>query len=262
MPDFSIDFLKYETKLREVFSGRSVKVFDSIGSTQDVGLAWLRDGAEAGSLVIADRQVSGRGRLGRAWHNPSGVAIAMSVILNPLPENLSQISMLAALSVVDTLEAFAVKGVAIKWPNDIRISGKKVGGILPEAIWEGERLVGVVLGIGLNVTTDFEDSELATLATSIAHALGCPIDRADICRRLVDQIEFWASKLGSTELLATWKNRLETLGEHVVIETPQSKIIGYAEKVDPDGALYVRDDKGDLNKVVAGDIVMNIWQGV
>jgi biotin-(acetyl-CoA carboxylase) ligase len=79
---------------------------------------------------------------------------------------------------------------------------------------------------------------------------------------LVDQIEFWASKLGSTELLATWKNRLETLGEHVVIETPQSKIIGYAEKVDPDGALYVRDEKGDLNKVVAGDIVMNIWQGV
>jgi biotin-[acetyl-CoA-carboxylase] ligase BirA-like protein len=159
------------------------------------------DGAEAGSLVIADRQVSGRGRLGRAWHNPSGVAIAMSVILNPLPENISQISMLAALSVVDTLEAFAVKGVAIKWPNDIRISGKKVGGILPEAIWEGERLVGVVLGIGLNVTTDFEDSELATLATSIAHALGCPIDRADICRRLVDQIEFWASKLGQLSFL-------------------------------------------------------------
>jgi BirA family biotin operon repressor/biotin-[acetyl-CoA-carboxylase] ligase len=262
MPDFSSNSLKYETRLQELFSGRAIKVFDNIGSTQDVGLAWLRDGGEAGSLVIADRQVSGRGRMGRAWHNPSGVSIAMSVILKPLPDYLSQISMLAALSVVDTLEAFAVKGVTIKWPNDIRISGKKVGGILPEAIWEGERLIGVVLGIGLNVTTDFEDSELETRAVSMAHALGYSVDRIDVCRRLVDQIEFWASRLGSTELLEAWKNRLETLGQYVIIEVTQSKIIGYAEKVDPDGALYVRDEKGDLNKVVAGDIVMNLWQGV
>jgi biotin-(acetyl-CoA carboxylase) ligase len=79
---------------------------------------------------------------------------------------------------------------------------------------------------------------------------------------LVDQIEFWVSRLGSTELLEAWKNRLETLGQYVIIEVTQSKIIGYAEKVDPDGALYVRDEKGDLNKVVAGDIVMNLWQGV
>jgi BirA family transcriptional regulator, biotin operon repressor / biotin---[acetyl-CoA-carboxylase] ligase len=207
--------------------------------------------------------VKGRGRLGRRWHTPPRTALIVSVILRPKPEYLSQITMLGALAICDMLERLSLPSypatvntwdVGIKWPNDVHLNGKKVSGVLSEAVWEGQELQGVVLGMGVNVRIDFSDTELADSATSIETVLGKRVERLDLLAELLAQVDSWYERLGEAFLFDSWKGRLNMLGKRVKLQDGVAG--GVAESVDESGALLVRGADHQLHRLTAGDITL------
>jgi BirA family biotin operon repressor/biotin-[acetyl-CoA-carboxylase] ligase len=239
-----------DERLRERLAPRPVRFYPQVESTNDLAMDWLYHGAEAGAVVVADEQRKGRGRLGRVWHTPPGTALAVSLVLRPKVEHLHQVTMLGALAIHDMLVGMGLADTGIKWPNDVQISGRKVSGVLAEAAWTGDRLAGVVLGMGINVRVDFSGSDLAALAISIEPALGRPVDRVDLLADLLARADTWLGQLGSEALFTAWAGRLVTLGKTVTYDG----LTGTAEHVTPDGALHVRDSRGQLHRVVAGDV--------
>jgi BirA family biotin operon repressor/biotin-[acetyl-CoA-carboxylase] ligase len=237
-------------------SPRSARFYQQADSTNDIALAWLREGAPTGSVVVADEQLKGRGRKGRAWHTPPGVALAVSVILRPTPKNLNRVSMLGALAICELVENLGIQNVGIKWPNDVQINGRKVSGVLPENEWNGDQLVGVVLGMGLNVRVNLAGTELENAAVSLEPALGKPVDRLELLVNLLARLDEWNARLDSAVLWEAWKNRLTTIGQTVTVKGVDSVIHGAAEGVDEQGALLVRDQQGVLHRALAGDIAL------
>ncbi len=243
-------------QLRQLLTSRPFHFFPRIDSTQNYALQWLRDGAPSGAVVIADEQLMGRGRHGRTWHTPPGVALAISIILYPKVEALSQVTMLGALAIAETLDGLGATDVGIKWPNDVQLNGKKISGVLPEAVWDGDQLRGVVLGMGINVRVDFTDTELERTAISIEPALGIKISRAELLVALLAHIDALLILLGTGELYNRWKSRLNILGESITMMDVNGLIKGTAEDVDPQGALLIHAADGTLHRVVAGDIAL------
>jgi len=241
-------------RLEKLLWPRPIQFFPQIDSTQTVALQWLHSDAMAGAVVIADEQLAGRGRLGRIWSTPPGVALALSVILRPEAKALPQVTMLGAVAVAELLESLGACVVTIKWPNDVRLLGRKVGGVLPEAIWDGNRLGGVTLGIGVNVRNDFTNTELAGLAISAEATLGRRLDRAELLAALLARVDYWAARLGTTDLFTAWKTRLETLGQAVKVVSFTGTVSGIAESVDEQGVLILNDN-GTRRPVIAGDVL-------
>lgn len=243
-----------EQQVLERLYPRAVRYFRQIGSTNDEALAWMVSGAKSGSVVVTDEQVKGKGRLGRIWHTPAGTALIVSVILRPNPKGLSQVTMLGALAIYDMLKQVGCDDVAIKWPNDVLLCGRKVSGVLPESVWDNGQLSGVVLGMGINVRIDFDETELAAKAISIEPVLGRPVDRLELLTSLLTCVDYWSERLGSIELFSTWQNRLVTLGSLVEVQTLAGVVSGLAQSVDVDGALQVLQADGQVARVIAGDI--------
>ncbi len=233
-------------------SPRPVRYYPQADSTNDIALAWLGEGAEAGAVVVTNEQVKGRGRKGRTWHTPAGTALTFSVVLRPPAAHLHRVTMLGAVAICELLDHLGAADVSIKWPNDVHLNGRKVSGVLPEAVWNGGRLSGVVLGIGINVSIDFAGTDLADTAISITPALGRSVDRLAALAVVLARIDAWSAALGSAALFDAWKGRLNTLGRQVTIGDVQ----GRAEAVDDDGTLLVRDAAGELHRVLAGDIAL------
>jgi BirA family biotin operon repressor/biotin-[acetyl-CoA-carboxylase] ligase len=233
----------------------NAQFLERVDSTNEIALEWLRKGATASSVVIADEQVKGKGRLGRTWYTPPGTAVIVSVILFlNHREFLPRITMVGALAIAEMIENLGVGDVGIKWPNDVQVNGRKVSGVLPEAVWDGDNLWGVVLGMGVNVRIDFNDTELAETAISIEPALGRSVDRLELLGDLMRRVDYWYERIASDELFDAWKSRLNMLGKMVTVQ--QGTIHGVAESVEHTGALMVRDESGLLHRVMAGDIAL------
>jgi BirA family biotin operon repressor/biotin-[acetyl-CoA-carboxylase] ligase len=247
--------LSYE-RLSPRLHPRPVRFFEQIASTNDEALRWLRAGAPVGAVVIADEQLRGRGRKGRTWHTPPGVALAVSVVLRPPLSALHQVSMLGALAIAELADFTGCQSVSIKWPNDVQVAGRKLCGVLPEAAWDGERLLGVALGMGVNVRVDFGGTPLEQTAISLETALGKALDRVELIDYLLARVDYWAARLNSAGLFTAWRQRLNTIGQVVTVDTGGEKVQGTAEAVDEQGALLVRDAAGALRRILAGDIGM------
>ena len=251
-----------EDAIRTALAPRPTRYYAQAGSTNDLALDWLRNGAPTGSVVVADEQTSGRGRLGRAWYAPPGTALMLSVILRPPVTAVGRMTMLGAVAVCDLLsERVEPTVVGMKWPNDVRLNGRKVCGILPEAAWEGNRLLGVALGIGLNVRIDFRDTPFETTATSLESESGKPVDRLDLLVRLLRHVDAWAGKVESPVLYEAWRQRLTMLGQRVSVSNADGRIDGRAEAVDSQGALMLRMETGELRRVMAGDLFLGEEDG-
>jgi BirA family transcriptional regulator, biotin operon repressor / biotin---[acetyl-CoA-carboxylase] ligase len=239
-------------RIQSKLTPRPLRFYEQADSTNDLALDWLRAGAAAGSVVVTDEQIKGRGRLGRTWYTPPGTALILSVILRPKVEYLGQITMLGAVAIAELLEHLGTTDVGIKWPNDVLLHGKKVSGVLSEAVWNGDKLQGSVLGMGINVRIDFTGTELAHTAASIEPSLGHVVDRLDLLVDLLGRVDYWYERLQTGALFDAWKSRLNMLGKMVTVQ--QGTLHGLAELVDQSGALMVRDEMGTLHRVVAGDI--------
>jgi BirA family biotin operon repressor/biotin-[acetyl-CoA-carboxylase] ligase len=248
MNDFNQDLLT------QALAPRQVRYSPATGSTNDDAIAWLAEHPPQGSVVTSDEQQNGRGRLGRPWYAPAGSGLLLSVVAYPPREHLTRLTMVGALAVVDTLESYGIRKVGIKWPNDVRVDHRKICGVLPEAAWDGERLLGAVIGIGLNVNIPFILTQYAETAISISDALGEPVDRLETLKRLLARVDDWLANIGSTVIFETWKARLVTLGTQVTVQTPTGVRSGYAEDVTPEGGLLLRRADGALDNVIAGEI--------
>jgi BirA family biotin operon repressor/biotin-[acetyl-CoA-carboxylase] ligase len=255
------DHLLNESRLRAALGTRPFRFEVQTGSTHDIARQWALDGASAGSAVIAEEQTAGRGRFGRSWSAPPGSALLVSVIVRPdvPPGYLPRLTMVGAVSVAEILVELAPGQVSLKWPNDVLLTGRKVAGVLPEAIWEGERLGAVVLGIGLNVCVDFAGTPLANRAISVETITGMTVDRAMLLASLLHRVDHWSARLGDPALLETWRGWLTTLGQRVTASSADGqtgRIVGLALDVDADGALLLQTDDGLTHRVVAGEVTL------
>jgi BirA family biotin operon repressor/biotin-[acetyl-CoA-carboxylase] ligase len=236
-----------------------IKYFDSVGSTNDEALAWAANDAKDLSLVIADEQTAGRGRLDRKWFTPPGTAFAFSVILRPTEserEYLSRIVGLSALAVADVLRARRLTP-QIKWPNDVLLLGRKVAGILVESVWSGEDVDCLVIGIGVNVLKGSVPPAhiLHFPATSLEDELGYPPDRLEMLFEILAALINLRPQLDTDEFINRWAESLAFLGEQVQVEVgSEPPVIGQVLGLESDGSLRLRDGNDKNVAVRFGDV--------
>ncbi len=252
-------------RLRETgrLDGHEVRFFEQTASTNDVAMELGRAGAATGTLVVAETQTTGRGRLGRAWLSPPGMGIYLSMVLRPrlAVTELARVTLAGGLAACQAVERLTGLAPAIKWPNDLLLDGRKVGGILTEtgAIRPGEPVL-VVLGVGINVLTPpaaFPE-ELRGRATSLAGHGGRQYRRGDLLVALVEEVERQVARLERGEfagLLDEWRQRDATLGRRLAWLTPAGTVVeGVALGPDDQGLLHIRDDGGRIHEVMSGDL--------
>ena len=236
--------------------GHAVVVKRLTGSTNADARALAEAGAAEGVVVLAEEQRAGRGRRDRCWLSAPSANLLLSVVLRR-PAGLDRPGLVTLAAGVGLCLALRAEGVdaQIKWPNDLRARGRKLAGILCEAGCGGGADF-VVLGIGLNVNQTAFAPELA--ATSCAAELGRPLKRPPLFRRALAELER-ALELAEADppaLLAEWMELAECRGRRVRVETPAGVIEGEAVGVRDDGALLVRDNEGQEQAVVAGDVTI------
>lgn len=234
-----------------------VRYFDSIGSTNDEALAWAAQGAPDLSIVIADEQTAGRGRLDRKWFTPKGSALAFSLILRPANNTpLSRTVGLAALSIADACAKFGLSP-QIKWPNDILLNGKKIAGILIETIWSGDQVTALVIGMGVNVLKQSipPADQLKFPATSLETELGRPLEREGFLQEVLSRLAAHRSEMDSDRFMIAWENYLAYKNQAVQITNgAKETMIGELAGLGADGSLLLRDPLGNQLTVHVGDV--------
>ena len=214
-------------------------------------------GAVEGTVIIAEEQTAGKGRLERSWVSPRG-CIALSVILYPDPSDLPSLVMVASLAVVKAIESVTGQKPQIKWPNDIIINGKKVCGILVESGVCDRNRTYAVIGIGINVNIETDSiGEVLLPATSLSYELGREVSRLELVKRLLVEMErLYLLAQGSGVVYQEWWDSLETLGKRVRASSGDTVYEGIAESVDRDGSLMIRRRDGSLRRFAAGDVTL------
>lgn len=238
--------------------GRRVVAYETIDSTNAVAKRLAAEGAAEGTLVIAEEQTAGRGRLERRWLAPPGTALLFSLLFRPALEvaRAAALTMICGLGVRQAIRELTALPAQLKWPNDIVLHGRKAGGILTEASTSGGRLQWAVVGIGLNVNLAPSALPAEFGATSIQHQLGRSTSRLKLLQRTLLHIEqrYVGLQAGQSPL-DEWAAALETLGQRVQLHIAQGAVEGIAQAVDDEGALWLRLDDGQLRQVWVGDIV-------
>jgi BirA family biotin operon repressor/biotin-[acetyl-CoA-carboxylase] ligase len=257
-----------------------VHYFESIGSTNLEAADWAEAGAPDLSLVVADEQTAGRGRMGRKWFTPPGAALAFSLILRPeglagleahppdkSPTPLTRLTALGALAVCEGLCAYAASRALqvapqIKWPNDVIMNGRKLAGVLTEATWKGTRLSFAVLGTGINVApASLPPGEgLIFPATCFEGALGMPVDRWDVLQRVLAALLAWLPEMASVEFIEAWENRLAYRGEWVQVSSGDPAggagipLEGQVLGLNADGSLRLRTRSGKVMAIHSSEV--------
>lgn len=242
--------------LKTKIVGRRIIFVDEIDSTNDEARRLAKLGEKEGTVVIAASQLKGKGRLGRRWISPPG-GIYLSIILKPYisPSKLPIITLLSAIAVVRTIRGLTKLDALVKWPNDIVIMGKKVGGILCEAV---KNVIIVGIGINLNTNLSLFPSSLKKQMTSMKFELGTTFDRDKVIKILLEEFDklyrdFLHHK--QDEIVSEWSSFCHTLGSRVKIETTKGMVNGLAEKLGGRGELRVRGYDGKIKKVFSGDVI-------
>lgn len=247
--------------LRTEKMGRNYFYLPIVGSTNDLAKQLARAGAVDGSLITAETQTGGRGRLGRVWASPRATGIWMSLVLRPEipPAELSKLTLTTAVGVARAIEAVTGLATGIKWPNDILAGGKKICGILTEAAVGAAKTDFVVVGIGVNVNTEREDfpAELREKAASLKGILCRPVSRPLLLAEITGELEGLYNQLyigNFAAIRAEWCRRTVSLGQVVQVAAPGGGFSGRAIAVTPDGALVVCKEDGSQVHVTAGEI--------
>jgi BirA family biotin operon repressor/biotin-[acetyl-CoA-carboxylase] ligase len=236
--------------------GTKLIVYEEAPSTQDIARELAQAGDSGPVAVMALRQTAGRGRSGRSWISPPGKNLALSVLLRPkiAPQEAPLMGLLASLAVVATLEARGVPSVALKWPNDVLVDGRKIAGILPEASVKGNTLEFVIIGIGLNVNSRLADFplELQDSVTSVLLATGEEWDLKDAARSFLKEMDAQyvrVNKEGCRFVPSLWESRWAHKGRIVT----RDGLEGRAESVGPLGGLILRTADGRYIEISSGE---------
>jgi BirA family biotin operon repressor/biotin-[acetyl-CoA-carboxylase] ligase len=259
--DLSEDVLKEHLRTREL--GKKVFFFSTIDSTNTMAKQLAEKGEQTGTLVIAESQTRGQGRLGRTWHSPPG-GLWFSTILRPQFKNFSShhLTFMAGLSIAQACAKTGVS-VSLRWPNDIYAGDKKLGGILTESKTKGNTFEYIVIGIGLNVNiepTSFP-AQLKEEATSLLAIKGSLVHRAQLLNYILlawEKLLEIYPKQGFAPILKVWKKYATFLGSQVRVDTSHESVEGEAVDVTLTGALQVQDIDGLIHEISCGD-VRKLW---
>ncbi len=241
--------------------GSSIVHLEETSSTTDEARRLIASGAAEGTVVIAESQTNARGRLGRVWKTDPGKGIAISVILYPAlpPTQAPMLSLATGLAVGRAVKAVAGEDLdlKLKWPNDIYLNGKKLGGVLLEMAAELDRVKWTIDSIGLNVNNDFKGSDLDDIATSLAAETGRKVSRRDLLVALLNEIDAVYRHAGQAEWLETIRRDFEQRdilqGCKIDVATPGGRVSGIALGIDSDGRLLVRQDGGKTAALFSGE---------
>lgn len=238
--------------------GRRVIYFETLESTMREAFRLASDGAVEGTLVVAEHQSKGKGRLGRDWVSPKGQGIYMSLVLRPDmgPNDAAKITLLTAVSLCEAVNASAKVKATIKWPNDVLLNGKKIAGILTEMSADMDRVHFLVVGIGLNVNTPLR--QLPSQAASLRTESGNLYRRMDILKAVLKQFENdykTAQANGFKDVLCRWRKLSVTLGQKIQFENAGVWEQGEAVDIDDNGALIIKTMSGKKIKKISGDVI-------
>ncbi len=237
--------------------------FDTIGSTNDFVMSLAEQGAGDGTLVVADEQTQGRGRLDRRWVTAAGSGLAFSLLLRPSAAETAQLGLLAPLCGLAVCRALREQyrlDAEIKWPNDVLVRRRKVCGILVEAHWLGSELQGVVAGIGVNVAPSSipPADRLLFPATCVESELGRAVEREELLAAILKAFFSERPRLGSNEFFETWQHWLAFKGEQVRVEGGASAQVGKALGISRTGQLQLQARDGKIVEVAVGDVSLRL----
>ena len=247
--------------------GSRIDLHACVDSTNTVAFEAAATGAPDGTVIVADAQDAGRGRLGRSWHSPAGRNLYLSILLRaPLPRQIvTALPFLAAVALRNAIHDHTGLDAATKWPNDVVMNDRKVGGILVEARGRSARTTLAVVGIGVNINWPRRTmpAELRPTATSLQEELGRPINRPRLLVALLNRFDGGYTQLihdRSGSLLTDWSRSCVTLNQTVEVHTPAGLITATAVSIDPAGRLMLRCPDGSTTAVTA-DATVRITTG-
>jgi BirA family biotin operon repressor/biotin-[acetyl-CoA-carboxylase] ligase len=242
--------------------GRTMYTLPSTTSTNDVLKDLAHRGAPEGTVVVAEQQTHGRGRHGRSFASPAGVGIYVSLLVRPQVDTprFPQLTLASAVATAEALTEYSTLPVRLKWPNDVEIHGKKVAGILCEAVLNPATSPLVIIGIGINVNTTLEHfpPELHHQVTSLALTAGHPWARLPLLAGLLAHLErlYQAFHRGDiTSILQRWLHYGPIIGRQVRFTDASGAGVGTVVDLAEDGALLVQDTDGARRRLVAGEVV-------
>lgn len=247
--------------------GGRINYFDEIGSTADKARELAAKGVPDGTVLAADSQTAGRGRMERGWITPSGEAIALSVVFYPgfTPPQVPLLGLAAALAVREAVISVTGLQPAVKWPNDIYLGGKKVAGVLVEMSAEIDRVKWVVVSIGVNVNNRFDKTPLAEKATSLREHAGEKVSRLEIAAALLGRLDWYYARGLEGEaadyIRSSFQEADMLQGKQVEVSTPAGVVSGLADGIDAEGRLLLRDAGGSLSAVFSGEATLKTSVG-
>jgi BirA family transcriptional regulator, biotin operon repressor / biotin---[acetyl-CoA-carboxylase] ligase len=249
--------------LATLWGAPEVRCFRRVGSTNDLARRLAIEGAPAGTVVVADEQVAGRGRAGRVWRSPAGLGLWLSLVARPaaLPEPAA-LPLLVGLEAARALDGFVSRdAVQVKWPNDLLLHGRKIGGILCEAVWAGDAPAFVVVGIGINVLHGPEDfpEELRHRATSVRMGAERAPSILDVATALVPRVDAITRRPGALDgyALDEMRRRDALLGRELTVTNPATGAVvahGRGAGIGADGALLLDDETGTIRPIRSGTV--------
>lgn len=242
--------------------GWRVHYFEELGSTQDYAAELAGAGAEQGTVVIAESQRAGRGRLGRRWYSPAGANLYATVILRPglAPASAGWLSLMAGVAAAEAVETVAPGIVALKWPNDVWLRGRKAGGIIAQAVTgSGQRLAYVLLGVGLNLNLTLEQipQDLRATATSVRIETGAVCDRVAMAAALFSRLDSRYTEIetaGFGSIRPVWERYAALTGKRVTVVGSGAPQSGVVRGIDEEGALVLEGNGGEVVHIRAGEV--------
>ncbi|MDE2939123.1 MAG: biotin--[acetyl-CoA-carboxylase] ligase [Chloroflexota bacterium] len=236
--------------------GKRLLFFQEVGSTMDEARLRAERGTEEGTVVVAETQSASRGRQGRNWVSRSG-NLYLSVVLYPSIQTLPYLNSLCGVAVVRAIANISGLKPRIKWPNDILLNDKKVAGVLLESAIAGEQVHHSIIGIGINVALDADEiDEIAGGAISLNHASAGDIPRDELLREILQQLDALYIQLNhGNSPVEEWEELLDTLGQRVRVTWQGEQYVGFADGVDAQGSLLLRQDNGQIRTLAAGDAI-------
>src|SRR4051794_38385595 len=257
--------VRWDTSLLPVATrriGRPLWHYETVPSTMPLAHELAASGASDGTALLAEEQAAGRGRRGRAWAAPKGSAILCSLICRPplRPDDLFLLTAAVSVGLCTGIERATGLRPRVKWPNDLLLDDRKLAGVLCESRFAGSGLAHAVAGFGLNVTlqaADFPNVPGAVPPTSLALALGRPVDRLELLRAILEEIDaaydlLWQGELDRVR--EDWQSRLAGQGEAIRVETEHGPLLGDFVGVDRSGALLLRTGDG-TERILVGDVI-------
>ena len=247
--------------LSNALIGHRIDYYQSVGSTMDLARQAAEEGAAEGTVIVAEEQTAGRGRFGRKWVTAPGQNLSFSVVLYPSKWAVSRLGIAAALAVARVIRHMYGLSPGIKWPNDVRINGKKVSGILVESAVQNEQVRYAVLGVGVNVNMDPADEineglgDTTCLSKEVDHA----VQREETLQAVLQELGYiYASLQEWGAVWSEWRESMETLGKEVRVLWGEQVEEGLAEDIDSEGNLVLRRKDGTVVSLTAGEVTFQI----